>query len=362
VNNTTFTIDGFFTAPIEENDGVDDAAFDDLFNPSFTDGSPAESDQFNDISNFAGLSAEYTYTIQRLDGSGNPVGDELFITAAVGDNVDFGSFEWYLIHEDADGFAETAAGIIGGEYLITAIETNTPSVQYVCLTCGTRIKTIRGEVATEDLEVGDKVLTMDCGYQPIRWIGGRTLNAAELKANPKAKPIRISAGALSMGQPESDLVVSPQHRVLVRSKIAKRMVDHAEILLPANKLLPINGIDAESEAQSVESFHMLFDSHQIVFSNVAPTESLFTGPEALKAVSPAAREEIETLFPAITAPDFLPSAARFIPEKRKQMKVLAQRHHKNRQPLLRERDEERLEYSGREVNALAGGALGVRAG
>jgi len=203
-----------------------------------------------------------------------------------------------------------------------------------CFARGTLIKTMAGEVAIEDLSVGDKVLTMDTGYQPIRWIGGRKLSRADLEANPKLKPIRIRAGALGPDLPEQDLLVSPQHRVLVRNQVAVRMFDSAEVLIPANKLLTLPGIDIEWDADGVEYFHFLFDAHQIVWSNGAQTESLFTGPEALKAVSPEAREEIATLFPEIVAPGFTPQSARPIPEKGKLMKTLVRRVAKNNKDLV----------------------------
>lgn len=128
--------------------------------------------------------------------------------------------------------------------------------------------------------------------------------------------------------------MSPQHRILVRSPVALRLFDSAEVLIPANKLLTLPGIDIAWDADGVEYFHFLFDDHQIVWSNGAPTESLFTGPEALKSVPPEARAEIATLFPQIVAPGFTPRAARPIPEKGKLMKTLAQRLAKNNKPAV----------------------------
>lgn len=216
--------------------------------------------------------------------------------------------------------------------LNTSTPTQFPGVP--CFVAGTMIQTLRGELPVEDLEVGDQVLTMDCGYQSICWIGGRWLSRADLELNPKLTPVRICAGALGSDKPKADLLVSPQHRILVRSKIAERMFGHIEVLIPAGKLVAIEGIGFEWEAQGVEYFHMLFESHQLVFANGAATESLFTGTESLKALSSEARLEIETLFPDITTPGFVPVSVRPIPEKGQQMKALAQRHMKNRQPLL----------------------------
>jgi len=205
----------------------------------------------------------------------------------------------------------------------------------LCFASGTMIKTIDGERAIETLTVGDRVLTMDGNYQEIRWIDSLGLDSIDLQMNPRLKPIIIRADALGAGFPEQDLIVSPQHRIFVRSTIAERMFDTREVLIPANKLLTLDGIDIlEHNPDGVEYWHMLFDDHQIVWSNGTPSESLFIGPEALKAVSPEGRLEIQTLFPEICDPDFQPRPARFIPEKGKLMKKLAQRHQANKKDIV----------------------------
>ena len=182
-----------------------------------------------------------------------------------------------------------------------------------CFTRGTLITTDKGEVAIEDLRAGDMVLTMDAGYQAIQWIGSKKVSGYQMGANPKLRPIRISAGAMGLNLPQQDLVVSRQHRMLVKSRISERMFDTPEVLVSAIKLCAMPGIYVDEELTQVEYFHMLFDRHQVVYANGTPSESLFTGPEALKALTPAAREEIETLFPEICAPEFEPAAAREIP-------------------------------------------------
>ena len=204
----------------------------------------------------------------------------------------------------------------------------------VCFTRGTLIKTAAGEAPVETLSVGDEVLTVDGSYQTIRWIGSNRVSAKGMAANPKLLPIRIRAGALGPGVPSQDLVVSRQHRVLVRSVIAERMFDTGEVLIPANKLLILDGVDIEHEPEDVEYWHFLFDAHQVVWSNGAPTESLFTGPEALRSVSPEALDEIMALFPEIALPGYVATAARPIPEKGKHMNRLAQRHQKNHMPIF----------------------------
>jgi hypothetical protein len=206
--------------------------------------------------------------------------------------------------------------------------------QVVCFCTGTQIATMRGLVAIEDLGVGDMVFTMDNGYRPIRWIGSNTLDAVDLQLKPNLAPVCINAGALGKGMPEQDLLVSPQHRVLVRSVIAQRMFDTKEVLIPAIKLCEIDGIAQMTDTTEVGYWHMLFDGHEIVYSNGAATESLFTAPEALKGVSDEAREEIIALFPEIAVPGYIATPARKIPEKGKFMKEFVARHAKNSKGFL----------------------------
>ena len=154
------------------------------------------------------------------------------------------------------------------------------------------IKTQMGERAVKDLAIGDLVLTMDTGFRPISWISQRTLSEMELQKKAKLRPIRFQKGALGNGLPYADLVVSPQHRVLFRSPIAERMFGSREILVPARQMLGMPGVDIAETDDGVKYFHFMFDAHEVVFSNGAPTESMFTGPQAILALDAEAREEI----------------------------------------------------------------------
>lgn len=203
----------------------------------------------------------------------------------------------------------------------------------ICFTRGTAIETDRGPVPVEMLQPGDRVMTRDNGPQPIRWIGSRGLSAARLARNPHLRPVRIRAGALGDGLPARDLTVSPQHRVLVRSRVAVRMFDSEEVLIAAKQLCQIDGIDLLDAAEGVEYHHFLLDRHEVVQSNGAESESLFTGPEVLKTVSPAAMREIFDIFPELRERDHCPAPARPLASGRLGRK-LAVRHLRNRKPLV----------------------------
>ena len=92
----------------------------------------------------------------------------------------------------------------------------------VCYGVGTKLRTIRH---------GDLLWTSDAGYQPIVWIGKRTLPAAELVHKPHLRAIRVSAHALGHNQPERDLILSPQHRLCLSSNIVERITGEHQALV-----------------------------------------------------------------------------------------------------------------------------------
>ncbi|MEO0486175.1 MAG: Hint domain-containing protein [Pseudomonadota bacterium] len=205
----------------------------------------------------------------------------------------------------------------------------------ICFAAGTLITCDAGrQVPVEKLKAGDTVLTKDGRYSAVRWVGSRSYTGFAFKASPGLRPIRVRAGALGAGLPERDLIVSPQHRILVRSKIAERMFGVSDVLLPAKKLVGIEGIEIAQDIGEVEYFHILFDRHEVIYSNGALSESLFTGPEALKALAPRARAEVASLFPDICTPSFQADPAGYIPPRGKQVRRLIERHQKNGKSLF----------------------------
>lgn len=202
-----------------------------------------------------------------------------------------------------------------------------------CFVAGTEIETDRGPVRFEDLRVGDRVRTLGAGFRPINWIGSRVLDTIDLALRPKLRPIVIGASALGDNIPARDLVVSPQHRVLVRSRIARRMFDADEVLLPANKLLALNGVTTAETVEPITYFHFLLDRHHVVFSEGAATENLFVGPEVEKGLPAAALEEIHSLFPHLSSESAPSPLARPLPEKGRRARKLINRHIRNQIPL-----------------------------
>lgn len=121
-------------------------------------------------------------------------------------------------------------------YLDDGSETDYQSM-VPCFTAGTMIATPDGERRIEDIRVGDLVLTADHNAQPVLWIGYHNWSRDAKKDAERMSPILLKAGALRDGIPNRDIRVSPQHRILLRSKIAERMTGQAEVFVAAKHLL-----------------------------------------------------------------------------------------------------------------------------
>lgn len=228
-----------------------------------------------------------------------------------------------------NGVISTQTPVPGADLVLDPDEIN----ELVCFTRDTLILTPSGYRPVQDLQVGDLVVTRDNGNKPIEWIGSRKLEANTIAVHPNFRAIRIRSGALGAGIPSADLLVSPQHRILVRSKIAIRMFDAEEVLVAAKQLLNVNGIEIADDLETFDYYHFLFDQHEIVFSNGAETESLFTGQQALKGVGKHAAAEIFALFPELQKADYQANAARPLITGR-QGRKLASRHQSHEKPLV----------------------------
>lgn len=136
-----------------------------------------------------------------------------------------------------------------------------------CFTVGTWIDTACGRKRVEELEIGDLVTTADNGNQPVRWIG-RTLRRAIGPDAPVEIPEKLFGD-------HDRLIVSQNHRVLLRSSVATLVTGEAELLVSAKHLAQAGQALLIEDRKLVLYLHILFDNHEIIRSNGLETESLF---------------------------------------------------------------------------------------
>jgi hypothetical protein len=108
-------------------------------------------------------------------------------------------------------------------------------------------------------------------------------------------PVRIQAG--TFGQ-HRDLTVSPQHRVLVRDSMAELLFGEGEVLVAAKDLINDGTVTRQPGGQ-VTYVHLMFDRHQVVWSEGLETESFLPGPQTTSLLEQDVVAEICTLFPEL---------------------------------------------------------------
>jgi Hint domain/RTX calcium-binding nonapeptide repeat (4 copies) len=144
------------------------------------------------------------------------------------------------------------------------------AAELFCFYRGTLIGTADGEVPVETLKRGDLVSTSDGRQLPVRWLGRQTVSTKF--ADPlRVLPIRIKAGALGAGVPSCDLLLSPDHAILVE-----------DILVQASAL--VNGTSIIREADVPETFtyyHIELDDHSLVLAQNTAAETFIDNVERL---------------------------------------------------------------------------------
>ena len=236
----------------------------------------------NDVSSLTG-----TLVITQINGT-NVVAGQI-VTLPSGQQIRLNANGTLTIIGDgaADSFAftYTVAGSSGTQ------STGLVKVDAIpCFVAGTMILTPDGERPVETLQAGDLVVTKDDGPQPVRWIGQR-----QVEAKGSLAPIEIREGTFG---PHRRLMVSPQHRILVRDGLAELLFGEAEVLIAAKELVNDRAVRV-CEGGTVDYVHILFDRHQLVSSAGLTTESFLPGPQSTQMFEQEVLEEITAIFPEI---------------------------------------------------------------
>jgi parallel beta-helix repeat protein len=169
---------------------------------------------------------------------------------------------------------------------------------FACFALGTRIATPQGEVAVEDLDEGDLVLTLDGAAQPITWIGSRHVNCRRHNRPEAIRPVRIRAHAFGPNQPSRDLRVSPDHAIFAEG-----------VFIPVKYLINGSSI-AQLKVAEVTYFHVELPAHAAIYAEGLPTESYldtgdrasFANAEGAIALHPAfgqARTDVSLIWEAL---------------------------------------------------------------
>ncbi|WP_299686192.1 Hint domain-containing protein [uncultured Tateyamaria sp.] len=142
------------------------------------------------------------------------------------------------------------------------------TVRFACFAAGTLIRVPGGEMPVEDLNPGDLVLTYDRGPKEVVWRAHSVVPGLG-----RAAPVTVLPDWVGGAAP---LVVSPQHRIMLRHPAFETYFSSTEILISAKHL--VDGVSVTKQARAEMSYyHLLCEDHEILIANGVPAESLLLG-------------------------------------------------------------------------------------
>lgn len=162
----------------------------------------------------------------------------------------------------------------------------------VCFAAGTLVRTELGDVPVEQIDIGARVLTKDNGPQEVVWSASRKVTGARLHAMPHLAPVRILTD-------ETEVIVSPDHRMLLDGPAAQTLFGTDEVLVAASDLVGQAGVSQLAGMREVTYHHILLPAHQIIFANGTEAESFHPADGALTMLSHEARRGLRSIWPEI---------------------------------------------------------------
>ena len=152
--------------------------------------------------------------------------------------------------------------------------TTVPIPSRNCFLKGTAIRTADGgDRKVEDLTIGDLLPTMFGGTRAIQWLGRYPIWKSD-RAKPWVKdalPVWIARSAIAPGVPHAAFCVTATHALFIDG-----------VLVPAGLL--INGSTIKryeaGEYDELEFFNVKLESHDVIYAEGAPVETLLNVDES----------------------------------------------------------------------------------
>jgi hypothetical protein len=152
----------------------------------------------------------------------------------------------------------------------TTVSGATDTLSVSCFCGGTMIRTPQGEMAVEALKSTDLVATADGRFLPVSWIGRQTISTV-FADKLRVLPIRIKAGALGDQVPQRDLLISPDHAILIEGA-----------LIQAGALVNGTSIIRETNVPPVFIYyHVELDDHSLILAENTPAETFVDNVDRL---------------------------------------------------------------------------------
>lgn len=216
----------------------------------------------------------FVYGDQIKIASSTSYSDDTLSTAVSGDDL--------LIQSTVDGKTTTVVTIKGYATSSAANVEPAPTVTYsdgyilfgeqsdtgACFLAGSMVRTPDGDVAVEDLQIGDQVTAFDWQNnaevtRPVVWAGKAHCNVRpHLPDDEAGYPIRLLKNAIADGVPYKDMLITAEHCLFFDGKF-----------VPARMLVNGRSIFYDKAITSYEYYHIETEQHSVITADGMLTES-----------------------------------------------------------------------------------------
>lgn len=161
-----------------------------------------------------------------------------------------------------------------------------------CLCAGVMISTDRGGVPVEWLRQGDRIMTRDCGFQPLVWTGHLRVPASQIARMPGLHPVSIAPDTFGPDCPRCPVTLSGNHKVLLAHGSLELHFGHPAMFSTAADLVDDFDIVPVTAEDDVKYFCLLLAQHQAILADGLWIESMQAGAEELEPMPAAMRDAV----------------------------------------------------------------------
>ncbi|GBR28376.1 hypothetical protein AA0473_1728 [Acetobacter orleanensis NRIC 0473] len=155
----------------------------------------------------------------------------------------------------------TASGVFAPSYMNSG-------VTIACFLTGSMIRTTDGDIAVEDIRVGDQLVTLapENGAnvtQPVIWVGKAHARVRpELPDDEAGWPVRVLKDAISDGVPYKDMLITAEHCLFFRGSF-----------MPVRMLVNNVSIFYDKSITGYDYYHVETSQHAVMMADGVLTES-----------------------------------------------------------------------------------------
>lgn len=124
------------------------------------------------------------------------------------------------------------------------------------------VATVQGWRAAQDLRVGDRVLTFDNGFRPVRDIQREVLSVSGDIGSGQHRPVRVPKNAIGN---DLEIRLMPDQGLLVESETVLDMMGDPFAVIPARALIGFRGIRADDTNEPLAATTIALERDEVIY-------------------------------------------------------------------------------------------------